>query len=321
MNIKKYSKYKTRFIEISNDAGFEVTLSTLGASLFSIKFLGENMTYNPKNIEDFLRKDVYHGKTIGRVAGRISNGEIVVNDKTFELSRNEGKNTLHGGEGGLSQRQFKCKIEKSINQTEILFKYVSKNLECGFPGKANFMIRYTIPNNEAKLRVDYICWVDEDCPISLTNHSYFCLGESSLNNLFLQINSHRFVELDSLDLTLKGIKEVPSYLDFRNLKNLTEEIDNKEMCQGKLGGYDHIMLLDGNPINLENKKYKLSITTSLDAVCIYTDNYDANFEANNSSEKIRRGVAIEPQLNPLNDRILKIGKIYHHFIDYSFSKK
>ena len=321
MIIKKFSKNGTKFINIVNDADFDVTLSSLGASIYTIKFLEKNMTYNPKNIEDFLRKNLYHGKTVGRVAGRIAHGEIEVNNKIFKLSQNEGENTLHGGEGGLSQREFKCKVEKSINQVDILFKYVSKDLECGFPGKAHFMIRYTIPNNEARIRLDYICWVDEDCPISLTNHAYFCLGESSLDNLYLQINSHRYIELEPKDRTLKGIKEVPSYLDFRNPKNLIEEIDNEEMHQGKLNGYDHILLMDENQINLECKEFKLTINTNLDAVCFYTDNYDAKFEANNSTETIRRGIAIEPQLNPLGDKILRVGKIYHHYIDYSFKVK
>ena len=321
MVIKKFTKHGTKFINIVNNADFEVTLSTLGASIFNIKFLGKNMTYNPKNIDDFLRKNLYHGKTVGRVAGRIAHGEIKVNNKTYQLSKNEGENTLHGGTGGLSQREFKCKVEKSDNQVDILFKYISKDLECGFPGKAHFMIRYTIPKDEAKIRLDYICWADEDCPISLTNHAYFCIGESSIDNLYLQINSHRYIELEPKDRTLKGIKEVPGYLDFRRSKNLIEEIDNENMNQGKLKGYDHILLMDEKDINLECKEFKLTINTSLDAVCIYTDNYDAKFEACNSAQAIRRGIAIEPQLNPLEDKILRIGKIYHHYIDYSFKAK
>ena len=128
--------------------------------------------------------------------------------------------------------------------------------------------------------------------------------------------------MTSYDLTLEKEAPVPSYLDFWKSKSLIKDIDAKEINEGKLCGYDHILLLDKNKdIILENKKFKLNISTDLDSVVFYTDNYDSGFEANNSKCKIRRGVAIEPQLNPLKNRILNPAEEFKHYIKYNFQIK
>ena len=314
------------FIKVVNGVGLTVIFCSLGASIFSIDYLGEKMTYNPKNIRDFLRKNVYHGKTIGRVAGRIKDSKIVIKNKTIKLASNEGVNTLHGGKGAISEKAFKHLIKKYDDKVQILFSYLSRDCEAGFPGDARIEICYTIYNKEAKIDIDLSCKVSETCPISLTNHSYFCLAEHNINNLSLYVNASQFIEMNPINLVMERAKEVPSFLDFRSLKPLINDIDHKEMNVGMLKGYDHFLLLDKQEdekpqISLENSKFRLDIFTDFDGVVIYTDNYDPKFKANNSKEKIRRGIAIEPQLNSLGDRLLNKNELFKHYITYRFEEK
>ena len=325
---KPFDEYKKRglkFVKVLNDVGFEVTFCNLGASIFSIKYLNKKMTYGPLFVKDFLKKNVYHGKTIGRVAGRIKEGKILVNDKTIQVAINEGPNTLHGGKGGISERIFTCEVYRKPDRTEIVYSYYSQDLEAGFPGSASIETRYIVPKDKAELRVEFTCRVSEKCPISLTNHSYFCLGDSNINNLKLQIASSNRLEMDPRNLLLGGPIPVPSYLDFRKSKLLVEDIANKEMHQGMLSGYDHFLMLDEGSkspqITLENDNFKLDISTDLDGVVIYSDNYEAKFWANNSRQKIHRGLAIEPQLNASKSMILDKNEKYSHFIIYRFDKK
>ena len=100
--IKSYKENGLEFIQVSNKLGLEVTLCSLGAAIFSISFLDDFMTYNPKNTQEFLRENVYHGKTIGRVAGRITGNKIVIDGKTYTLDANENGNVLHGGNAAFS---------------------------------------------------------------------------------------------------------------------------------------------------------------------------------------------------------------------------
>ena len=320
--IEQYSESGLHFIRITNDAGLTATFCSLGASIFSIEFLGEKMTYNPKNPQDFLRKNVYHGKTIGRVAGRIKGDQIVVNNNTYKLATNEDGNVLHGGNGSLSEKVFSSIVSTEDKGTRVNYSYLSKDGEAGFPGEALVEVSYLISFDEASIRIEYSVKVSKDCPISLTTHTYFCLANQNIDKLSLLINSSEMVVIDNNDLTIKGSADVPSYLDFRKAKPLVEDINVKDINTGRLCGYDHILLLDeGKPqIQLENNKFKLDISADLDAVVFYTDNYEAGFEANNSNQKIRRGIAIEPQLNPLKDRTLKPNKTFKHFIEYRFSK-
>lgn len=320
--IKSYKENGLEFIQVSNKLGLEVTLCSLGAAIFSIGFLGDFMTYNPKNSQEFLRKNVYHGKTIGRVAGRITGDRITIDDKTFILNANEGNNVLHGGNGGLSEKVFSAQTYADDKGSHVVYSYLSKDGESGFPGDASFEVHYLVPNSDASLTVEFKCKVSKKCPISLTNHSYFCLGENNINNLKLKIDASKYILMNNNDLTLKEAAPVPSFLDFRSFKSLVQDIDSKEINNGKLSGYDHVMLLDEDgEVALEGTKYKLDITTDLDTIVFYTDNYDAGFEANNSKDKLHRGIALEPQLNPLKDRILKPDEEYKHYIKYSFQSK
>ncbi len=321
--INKYKENGLEFIQVENNKGLTITLCSLGAAIFCIDFLGEKMTYSPKNTQDFLRKNVYHGKTIGRVSGRITGNKITIDDKTFTLEENENGNVLHGGENGLSTKTFESQIIQEEQKTQVIFSYISKDGESGFPGNVVVEINYFIYNNENKITIEFKCKTDKKCPISLTNHSYFCLGDSNINNLSLLINASKYILMNNDDLTLLGEEIVPPCLDFRNEKPLIQDINAKQINEGKLRGYDNIFLLDKvkstQPIvTLKNSKFKLDITTDFDAVVIYSDNYDANFIANNSDERIRRGLAIEPQLNPMKDRLLKPGDIYKHYISYQF---
>lgn len=320
--IKEFKENNLEFIKVKNNAGLEVTFCSLGAAIFSISFSGDFMTYNPKNSREFHRKNVYHGKTIGRVAGRITGNKITIDDKTYILAANEGENVLHGGNGAFSEKVFSSKTYSDNQYTHVVYSYLSKDGESGFPGEATVEVCYLIANDEPSLIVEFNCKVSKKCPISLTNHSYFCLGEKNIDNLKLKVDASKYILMNNNDLTLKETTPVPSYLDFRDFKSLVEDINVKEINQGKLCGYDHILLLDKNgEVVLESTKYKMNISTDLDTIVFYTDNYDARFEANNSNEILRRGVALEPQLNPLKDRILKPGEEYRHFIKYSFQNK
>lgn len=48
----------------------------------------------------------YFGATIGRVANRIGYAKFTIDDVQYNLSKNEGKHTLHGGFVGFDKVLF-----------------------------------------------------------------------------------------------------------------------------------------------------------------------------------------------------------------------
>lgn len=324
--INNYKVGDIDFVEIKNNVGMKVTFTNLGAAIYSIKYLNEYMTYQAKNVEDFLREDVYNGKAIGRVAGRIKGSKVQIGSKTYKIEPNEGENALHGGRNGLSNKLFSQRVFNTTEHVHVVYTYFSKHTECGFPGNALFEIHYILSNNKPKLKIKLLSYVTEKCPVSLTSHTYFSLGEPNLDNAKLTINASKYLDINPKNLLLGKAKEVPSYLDFRKAKPVLKDINKKEINQDKLKGYDHCFVFDTvddeiPQVVMENDKFKVNVFTDFDSVVVYADNFDPKFAADSSKEKCRRGIAIEPQLNPSKDRFLSRGDEFDHFIRYEISKK
>lgn len=316
---------KIKGISIINDVGLEVVFSDLGASIYQIKYNNEIMTLTPKNFKDFVRDDIYYGKTIGPVANRIKDGLVTINDKTYQMEKNEGNNTLHSGELGLSNRVFAHKIQKKKNYFIISFTCSNKHLkDGGLPGNIKFNVVYAIKKDEPILHVSFFASSDEDTLIHMTNHSYFCLGDKNIDNLYLTIPADKFIETNKEDLIPLSEKEIKRCLDFNNKKKIIQDINDKYLQKHRAKGYDHhfIFNTDSPIITLENDRYKLEIETDFSGVQIYSENYPVDFETLTSEQKIRQGVAIEPQDSILN-RIITRKKpgYYSKFISYKFSQK
>lgn len=324
--LNNYKKHGVEFVEVTNNVGMKVTFSNLGASIYSIEYMGELMTSQVSNVEDFLKTNVYNGKALGRVAGRIKNGELKIGNKTFKLVPNEGKNVLHGGEDSLSHKLISARVFATTEHIHVVYTYFSKAGEAGFPGNALLEVHYIVSNNKPKLKIKLLSYVTEKCPISMSVHTYFSLGESNINNMKMQINSSKYLKINSKSLLVGEPLDVPSCLDFRQEKPILQDIKDPLLNEGRLCGYDHTLLLDEvrddvPQIVLENDKYKVNIFSDFNAVNIYSDNYEDKIAHDNSKDLSRRGMAIEPQLDPSKKMLLDMHEEFDHYIRYEFSKK
>lgn len=142
----------------------KITLCTLGASIFRIQYYGDDMVVTPKETSDFFRDDIYFGKTIGDVCGRI----LV-----------DGKVQLHGGSKGLSKKIFDYKTN---NHNEVVFVYKTTKVFYELLDDG-LLVRFEATTDNKKL-------------LSLTNHAYFCLGENNINLLFLRMHASKYISYD-----------------------------------------------------------------------------------------------------------------------------
>ena len=62
---------------------------------------------------DYLTNKDYLGCSVGRVAGRITNGKFTLNGKEYSLECNNGPNHLHGGLKGFSKVRTSLEIEEA----------------------------------------------------------------------------------------------------------------------------------------------------------------------------------------------------------------
>jgi len=311
-------------IEVLNKIGFKVIFAKLGASIYSIEYKGKQITLTP-NFEDFKKTGLYHGKTIGRVGNRIKGNKIVCDNKEYIIENNEGDNTLHGGINGISSKNFDYLINEEKDYTEVIFSYLSPDLESGFPGNLAIKVIYKIFENTAKIKLNLKANTDKETLCSLTNHAFFMLGEEDETNLKLTIKASTYILPRKEDLIGICREKVPNYLDFKDGRMIMKDINHPVLMDGKTQGYDHHFFFDKVGINeeniiLESKKIRMKIFTDYSGCQIYTDNYPDNIKFLNTDKTIRRGIAIEPQESHLDLHYLRPGENYNHTIIYLFEE-
>ena len=179
-----------------------------GSSLYEVyhKLKKTNLILNLGSKENYKFKNFYVGATCGRYAGRISNSKFYIGKKKFLLSKNEGKNSLHGGNKGFAIVPW-----EKIKQTKdkIVYQIRSKDLDQGFPG--NLLANCTYQLKKSYLLIKYEYQSDKFTHVNLTNHSYWNLNKNKKDKIFdhfLKINSKKYLETDRYLIPTGRIKSV-----------------------------------------------------------------------------------------------------------------
>lgn len=326
MEITNYKQNGITFTRVKNDKNLKVVFSDLGAAIFSIRYDNYVMTRNAKHIQDFLLDGFYYGKTIGRVSNRMKGNAFVLNGERFEIETNENGNVLHGGRKGLSTFFYKLNTVKCDDKIEIIYSRTIKDLEDGYPGNLDIEIKYSVHLNSNEIDIEYRAISDKDTVLSLTNHSYFTLGCRSLKGLTLQIDADNYLETDKDTLLPISRKFVNKALDFRNPKNIMEDIKDDSLLSSHLNGYDHYLYFrnannDTKKLTLYNAKFVLDIYTNYQGVQIYTSGFNPGVELYPHTDDVFDSVAIEPSDTFRYLHLLRKGEVYSRTIKYIFTSK
>lgn len=275
------------FIVLKNQ-DIELTLCSTGASIFRLIYNNEDMVLSPIDEKDFFKEGIYYGKTVGRICGRILIDKQVI---------------LHGGPSGLSWQDFN--YVKGDNK--VIFTYLSKGDESSKEGNLLVVVTYTLINNSLKIETE----ITPDCPLMvyLTNHTFFCLGENSIDNLSLEMDSDLYTIYDEHLLPLQ--KEIiRDKYDFRK--------PSKVMTYGELDNY---FILNKGSVLLQSNKYQLKISTDYQGIHLYSDYFLDDVKTRLSSIDHHRALAIEPQDDKLENKLLVPHKTIKRTSLYTFSKR
>lgn len=298
-----------------------------GARIDHLRFDGVDVALGFDSIKDYCDSATYAGATIGRVANRIAKGKFAINDKTYSLACNNGKNHLHGGNVGFDKRMFDV-IEHADDK--LVMRYVSADGEEGYPGKLTLTVTFTIDG--CKLLIGFIAESDADTLWCPTNHLYFNLdgagsGTCLKNKLF--INSDTITPVDEGLIPTGEKKAVDKTFDFRVMREIGEEYSSDELKA--TNGYDHNYILRGSSAACEVKSDASGISMRL-----YTDLPCLQFYSGGGMHKCKGhdglydtwyGFCLEPQFTPnainaedFDKPILKKGEVKSYNIEYVFSR-
>ena len=146
----KYKNYPIREYILDNDKNLIVKILSLGGTIREINYKGKNRVLGFNNVDDYINLRTYFGAIVGRVAGRISSRLIRIDGVDYKLNQNEGTTCLHGGQEGFAFKAWEFEESKiSDNSVSVTLKYISPNLESGFPGEVTVFAKYTVYDDDS----------------------------------------------------------------------------------------------------------------------------------------------------------------------------
>ncbi len=231
----------------------------------------EDIVLGFDNLSQYEAEHPYFGAVIGRVAGRISNGRLIVAGKKYSLPINDMPNHLHGGAQGFDHKLWKAAF--SNDDRSLVLQYESADGEEGYPGRLHARVTYKLTDDN-ELIVEYFAMAYAPTVVNLTQHSYFNLsgdpGRPILNHI-LTLDSDQILELDGSSIPTGTFLDVAdSRFDFREPKCIGAADAN---------GYDNYWVLndgpaDGYRVDLCHPETGrlLQVETTAPGVQVYTGN-------------------------------------------------
>lgn len=184
-------------------------------------------------LKPYVENGPYFGAIIGRVAGRIGAGRVLINDESHLLSINEPPNHIHGGHSGFTHKVWDADFRADTRCLSL--SYSSPAGEEGYPGNLFSRVTYTL-NDQNELIIGYFAHTDAPTPVNLTQHSYFNLsGEAGggLRDHQIKINADVVMETDDHLLPTGRVLDVSA-----------TELDRRSF--GPVNDFDDYWILSGS---------------------------------------------------------------------------
>jgi aldose 1-epimerase len=237
---------------LKNQKGMEVNIITYGGIITSLKVpdkygVSEEVVIGFNSLEPYTKDNPYFGALIGRFCNRIAKGRFTLDGKEYSLATNDGSNHLHGGETGFNSVIWSVIEAMEGDLATLKLKYVSKDMEEGYPGNLTVFVTYTLKNDNS-LDVLYEATTDKKTVVNLTQHSYFNLSGDFTKPILdneIVIDADKLVPVDADLIPTGKLTDVTNTpFDFRKPKVIGKDIEAKDdqLIKGK--GYDHCWVLN-----------------------------------------------------------------------------
>ncbi|MBQ3596553.1 MAG: galactose mutarotase [Clostridia bacterium] len=321
---------------LTNENGLKAEILTYGARLISLfvpNDKGElvDVIVGCATPEEYYDQKDYFGATVGRYCNRIGEAKFTLNQKEYILEKNNGQNTLHGGNTTNFDRII---WSAEIKGEGLVLSHFSPDGAGGYPGNMQVQVVYTLTDDNA-LDIKYYAKSDMDTICNLTNHAYFNLGAQTILQHELMINAKKITKC-GLDLIPHG-----EFLDidgtdysFMPPKQIGKDIFSKEQLIEKCGGYDFNYCLERKTkkdlelcayLYNEANGVMMECFTTKPGLQIYTGNGTGGFKGKRGYIK-HCAVCLETQFYPNTPNCpeypsctLKAGEEYNHQTVYKFS--
>ena len=288
------------------------------------------------NLDGYLNDENYLGAIVGRCANRISGASFILDGRTYQLAKNDGENSLHGGNKGFNKKIWHIQEKKVREGNALRLTASSLDGEEGYPGKLNMEILYILTENN-ELIIRYFATCNKKTIVNLTNHTYFNLSagqDDTVERHLLQIFAEFYLPVNDVKIPVGSFSSVSgTALDFRNSKRISEGLDCTDSQVSLVGGIDHNYLVSSSqkPVvcyeDIQSGRI-LEITTMEPGIQVYSGNFLNSTVCDKNNMKIQKyaGIAFEPQHFPdsvhhknFPSVVLNPGQEYFSETTYAFS--
>lgn len=272
---------------LRNRNGMEVSCISYGCRLthFLLPAKRGRYSHEKKQVDILLGYDTLagyegdalgHGALLGRYAGRISQSTFKIENRRYQIKKNDGEDFLNGS---LSDTLFEGEV---LGDNRVRFTALSPKGEDGFPGNLWLSVTYHL-TEENELVMDYRAETDEATYLNLSNHSYFNLAghqSGSAMNQMLALRAAGYLEVDeNMGLTGRALPVAGGPFDFRREKPVGRDIVSRDPQLYLARGYDHCFILQkprGHALTfaaaLRDGGRSLSVYTTQPGLLLYTGN-------------------------------------------------
>ncbi|MBQ0886844.1 galactose mutarotase [Streptomyces sp. RM72] len=206
-----------------------------------------NVSLGFDNLDDYVARSPHFGALIGRYGNRIAKGRFTLDGKEYQLSVNDGENSLHGGALGFDYRVWDVEPFTEGSDTGLVLHYTSVDGEMGYPGTLRAKVTYTL-TRRGDWRIDYEATTDKATVVNLTSHVYWNLageGSGTIEDHELSIAASRYTPTDAGLIPTGELARVSGTpFDFRRSKPIGRDIRDAHPQLVTAKGFDHNWVLD-----------------------------------------------------------------------------
>ncbi|MFC8006896.1 aldose epimerase family protein [Streptomyces olivaceus] len=206
-----------------------------------------NVSLGFGNLDDYVARSPHFGALIGRYGNRIAKGRFTLDGEEYQLSVNDGENSLHGGALGFDYRVWDVEPFTDGPDTGLVLHYTSADGEMGYPGTLRAKVTYTL-TRRGDWRVDYEATTDRATVVNLTSHVYWNLageGSGTVEDHELSIAASRYTPTDAGLIPTGELARVSGTpFDFRRAKPVGRDLRDAHPQLVAAQGFDHNWVLD-----------------------------------------------------------------------------
>jgi aldose 1-epimerase len=299
---------------LANEHGVEARIMNYGGTLVSLRAPDRNGVHADvvlgfDQFAPYLSQHPYFGCLIGRYANRIAGASFRIDEKTYHLSANDGRNHLHGGRTGFNKILWDAEPVESSEGQQLVLRNFSRAGEEGYPGNLSVIVTYTLTAHN-ELSLDYRASADQPTIINLTHHSYFNLaGAGTIHDHLLRLAAERYLPVDGELIPLgeqRSVQNTP--FDFSRARSIGSGLSADEAQLKLAGGYDHCWVLteQSGACSLAAELYEpmsgraLRVFTTQPGIQVYSGNFlDGSIQGNRGARYQRHsGLCLETQHFP-----------------------